>query len=351
MRFPAAFFLVFLLLSAGCVGSEESAAPSVEPESEPPEMQKETRGYYIGIVPTPKTVLGIDMIGAYEEAGEICEVVEVWPSPSGIGSYDALVKSQTVTGVRVYGLKPIVNMHFYTFEQVPGEGLKMTINAPEGYEKNLSNSEFREAYIKNAKNIAEEFHPEYLSLGNEVNSYYTTYPEDFDNFVSLYKKAHDEVKKVSPETKVFVIFSQNQMEETDSWEIIDKFDDKLDLLVFTTYPWKFYETPEEIPDNYYTKLESYSSKPVAFTEIGWPSDESVGASEKEQADYLRRFKEITKNMNVEFVNWLFLHETEISGVTASVSDPAVGTIALKKSDGTEKEVYPVWVEIKNMEKE
>ncbi len=343
-------FLVLLLVFAGCVG-EKTKPVQPETKQDTPEIQKETRAYYLGIVPTPQLTPEIDIVGAYEEAGQICEVVEVWPSPSGIGAHDSLAKSQTITGVRVYGLKPIVNMHFFTFEQADGEGLKMMVNAPEGYEKDLTNAEFREEYIENAKKIAEQFKPEYFSLGNEVNSYYLLYPEDFDNFVSLYKEAYDEVKKVSPDTKVFVVFSQNQMEETDGWEVIDKFGNKLDLLVFTTYPWKFYDTPEEIPENYYAKLEAYTTKPIAFTEIGWPSTSDTGTSEKEQADYLRKFRELTKEMNLEFVNWLFLHETEISGITASVSDPTVGTIALKKSDGTEKEVYSVWVDLKNMEKE
>ena len=329
------------MLFAGCVGEEQPEEP-VQPEV--PE-EPETSKYYFGIVPTPKTTPATDLTGAYEETGEICDIVEIWPEPSTIGAYDSLKRSRVITGSRVYGLKVILNMNFYTFEQVPGEGLKIVVNSPQGYEKNLSDPEFREAYVNDAKKIAEEFQPEYFSLGNEVSAYYMAYPEDFDNFVSLYNEAYDEIKEVSPNTKIFVVFSQNQMEETDSWEIINEF--KLDLLVFTTYPWKFYDTPEEIPDNYYSKLETYSTKPIAFTEIGWPSDSSVDASEKEQADYLRRFDELTEDMDIEFVNWLFLHETEISGTMASISDSATGTIALKKSDGTEKEVYSVWTNLKN----
>lgn len=337
------FFFLFciILLSAGCIIDNGDDLPEQEETPAPAED-----GYYLGITPTPRTVPETDLAGAYEETGKICDVVEVWPSPSGIGSYSSLVGSRTITGIRVYGLKPIINMQFYTFEKIPGEGLKMIVDAPAGYEKNLSNPGFREAYMENAKNIAEEFHPEYLSLGNEVTAYYMTYPDDFDNFVSLYLKAYDEVKKVSPDTKVFVVFSQNQIEETDSWEIINKFGNQLDLLAFTTYPWKFYDNPEEIPEDYYTKLRTYSSKPIAFTEIGWPSAESANSSEKEQADYLKRFVELTDSMNIEFVNWLFLHEVEMSGTTLHVSDRATETIALKKSDGTEKEVYYVWTNMK-----
>ena len=346
MRVLLLIFLTLFFLFSGCINEEQEI-----PEEEEQETPKETRSYYLGIVPTPKTTPEIDITGAYEETGEICEIVEIWVEPSTIGAYDSLVRNQAITGARVYSLKVIVNMNFYTIEEVPGEGLQVVVNAPTGYEKNLSNPEFREAYISDAKKIAEEFHPEYFSLGNEVTAYYITYPEDFDNFVSLYNEAYDEIKSVSPETKVFVVFSQNQMEGTETWNIIDKFGDKLDLLVFTTYPWKFYDKPEDIPDDYYSKLETYTTKPVAFTEIGWPSDTDAGSSEKEQAEYLLRFVELTNGTNVEFINWLFLHETEISGTMASISDPATGTIALKKSDGTLKEVYYIWLDLKNLEKD
>ena len=359
MRLPSlilAFSVAFILL-AGCTGG---GGANLVPEGEGPigprhpEMHSNyglaasERGYFLGIVPTPKTSPEIDLFGAYGEAGEICEVAEVWPKPSTIGAYSALERSRTVEGVRVYGLKPIVNMNFYAFERVEGEGLKMVVDSPEGIAADLRDPAFRDGYVNDARRIAERFQPEYLSLGNEVNAYYAAYPEDFEDYATLYKEAYDAVKEVSPETKVFVVFSLNQMGALGQWELIEKFGNEADLVAFTSYPWKEYGTPAEIPEDYYSRIAEYTDKPIAFAEMGWPSDGSVGASEEEQAEYLARFVELTDGMDVEFVNWLFLHDMEISGDMASVSSPAAGTIALKKGDGRPKDVYYVWLDLHDL---
>jgi len=41
-----------------------------------------------------------------------------------------------------------------------------------------------------------------------------------------------------------------------------------------------------------------------------------------------------------------LHETTLSGLPAHISNPEVTTIALKKANGTKKEIYDLWVELK-----
>ncbi|HIE54411.1 MAG TPA: hypothetical protein EYP90_04390 [Chromatiaceae bacterium] len=114
------------------------------------------------------------------------------------------------------------------------------------------------------------------------------------------------------------------------------------MIGLTTYPWKHFDSPEEISSDYYSRLGQHSSKPIAFTEIGWPSSADVGSSESEQAEFLEVFLERTGGMDIEMVNWLFLHDTEIGGIAGSVSDEAVGTIALRNMDGSEKEVYAAW---------
>ena len=85
------------------------------------------------------------------------------------------------------------------------------------------------------------------------------------------------------------------------------------------------------------------NRPVAFTEIGWAGNET------EQAEFLVRFLELTKDIDLEMVNWLFLHEIEFSGIGESVFSPESATIALKNADGTEKEIYDVWLDLKEVE--
>ena len=51
----------------------------------------------------------------------------------------------------------------------------------------------------------------------------------------------------------------------------------------------------------------------------------------------------------KIVNSLFLHEVELEGIDKSVFSPESTTIALKKADGTRKEIYDVWLDLKAME--
>jgi len=102
---------------------------------------------------------------------------------------------------------------------------------------------------------------------------------------------------------------------------------------------KHFQTPDDIDEDYYSRLNDYLDKPIAFTEIGWPSTHS----ELEQAEFLNRFIELTEKNEMEMVNWLFLHEMDVTdGIGGSIFSPETGTIALKRSDGAKKEVYGTW---------
>jgi hypothetical protein len=303
------------------------------------------RNFYIGMVPTPESIPETtfeDILSAYEEAGQLGEVTMVWGSPGGIGLYEKLKENQVVTAVRVYGLKPVLTLNFHTIKQVENEGLKPVIDTPDGIAADASNPEFRQLWVNEARKIAREFQPEYFSLGNEINDYFHYNPGDFEDYLSLFDEAYTAIKQVSPDTKVMVVFSYTHLIENNQWYLFDRFN-KVDIYGLTTYPWKHFHSPGEIDKDYYSRLNQYITKPVAFTEIGW------AGSETEQAEFLIRFLDLTVNINIEMINWLFLHETEFSGIGESVFSPESETIALKKADGTKKEIYNVWLDLKETE--
>jgi len=323
-----------------------------EPESSSPysnyTLPIKERGFYLGVLPSPKTDPSTtydDTIAAYEETAELAEVSMVWISPSGIGQYDKLKQNQAITAVRVYGLKPIVTLQFWGLEKNEDEGYVVVVNAPENVTPLLSDEEFRRLWIEEAGKIAEEFQPEYFSIGNEVNDFFYHYPDDLEDYLSLCEETYSEVKNVSPDTKVLIVFSYNHMIENEQQDMITEFEDVVDIIGFTTYPWKYYDNPEDLPDDYYTDIEEYTDKPIAFTEVGWASTHEANSSEEEQAEYLVRFLELTKDMDIEMVNWLFLHYMQLN-------DPAftseTGTVSLKNADGSKKAVYDVWKDVKEL---
>ena len=303
------------------------------------------RDFYIGMVPTPKSVPETpfeDITAAYEETGQLGEVTMIWGSPGGIGLYERLKQNRVVTAVRVYGLKPVLTLNFHTIKQVPGEGLKPVVDAPEGVVAEASNPEFRRLWVNEARNLAREFQPEYLSLGNEINDYFYFNPDDLEDYLTLFDEAYSAIKQASPNTQVMVVFSYTHLIDNNQWELFDRFN-KVDAFGLTTYPWKHFNSPEEISGDYYVRLNQYITKPVAFTEIGWAGNET------EQAEFLVKFLELTKDVDMEMVNWLFLHEIELEGIGKNVFSPESTTIALKSANGTRKEIYDVWLDLKAVE--
>jgi hypothetical protein len=333
-----------LLLGAAC-GNGSSPTLADLPKQKLPITE---RNFFIGLVPNPAHAPNSsfdDILNAYEETGKIAEICMIWVAQQGIGQFILLKQNQVITGVRVYGLKPFLTLNFATIKQGPN-GLEYVIDAPDGLTPSLADSGFREAWKNEAQNIAQEFRPEYLSLGNEINDYFYLHPEDLDDYLSLVAETYSAIKQVSPDTKVLVVFAYNHLIENNQWGLFQKFNDKIDLIGLTTYPYQKFTTPDLIPDDYYSKLNQYVTKPIAFTEIGWSS--SGTNSEKVQASFLTKFLELTKGLNMEMVNWLFLHETSLSGLPAHISNPEVTTIALKKADGSKKEIYDLWVELKGL---
>ena len=332
--------ILLCILINGCV--EEIKKPE---KHSPYTLPLTERDFYIGMVPTPKSVPETtfeDITAAYEEVGQLGEVTMVWGSPGGIGLYERLKQNRVVTSVRVYRLKPVITLNFHTIKQIHGEGLKPVVDAPEGIVAEASNPEFRILWVDEARKIAEEFQPEYLSLGNEINDYFYYNPNDLENYLTLFDEAYSAIKQASPNTQVMVVFSYTHLIDNNQWNLFDRFQ-RADIIGLTTYPWKHFSDPEEIDGHYYSRLNQYIKKPVAFTEIGWAGNET------EQAEFLVRFLELTKDMDTEMVNWLFLHEIELEGIGKSVFSPESTTIALKKVDGTKKEIYDVWLDLKAVE--
>ncbi|MEN3035421.1 MAG: hypothetical protein ABC537_03870 [Candidatus Methanosuratincola sp.] len=85
----------------------------------------------------------------------------------------------------------------------------------------MSDPQFIDLWVAEAEAIAREFKPEYLSLGNEVNDYFYSHPDDFGAYLALLDKAYATIKGVSQCTKVMVVLSYNHMIENDQfWMLI-----------------------------------------------------------------------------------------------------------------------------------
>jgi len=300
------------------------------------------RNFFTGTTPTVDQTE--NPASAYILSKEIGKVFMLWVTPNGIGLYDKLCKVNPVANKTNYqvvcdiGLIPVVNLNSWTVK--PGKGIVRN----DGYaSRDFADPEFVRRMCEEAYRIAARFKPMYFSIDNEVNTVYEWLGEKtFNGLVSLERKLYDAVKEVSPKTKVIVVISYNQLVDLPApprFHLIEKLAGAYDVLGVTTYPWRKYATPQDLPDDYYRRLSKYTDKPIAFTEIGWSSDTAQGGSEDEQVEYLLRFLEITKGMQLEFVNWAFLHDLPESSVTGFVGQRTHLGLGLRRYDGSSKKVW------------
>lgn len=281
---------------------------------------------------------------AYVASKRVGKVTMLWVAPNGVGLYEKLAKQNPVAkttnyeAIRRMGLIPVVNLNPWTVQ--PGKGV---VRNDGSGSNDFSDARFAEQMCQEAGQIAARFRPEYFSIGNEVNSVDQWLGErTFDHLALLEKRLYGVVKQASPATKVLVVLSYSQLVDLPGaprFHLIGKLDGSYDVLGITTYPWKKYATPKELPADYYLRLARYTSKPVGFTEIAWSSDPAQGGSEDEQVDYLVRFLELTKGMRLEFVNWAFLHDLPESSVTGFVVQKTHLGLGLRNYDGSPKKVW------------
>lgn len=234
------------------------------------------------------------------------------------------------------------------------EGRSALAGLPKDLEgRGFSDPDIRAAFISYAQYVALNYEPDYLALGVEMNMYYQHNPEDFDSFVSLYFDAYDAVKELSPDTLVFPTF---QMEELQSllpaseghppqWHLLRRFEPKLDLVAISTYPSFAFDTPNDIPEDYYRQLETYTDRPIAIAEMGYssgPCRQGINdGTEQEQRDFLASILRQAEGMEMPFVVWFASWDPTFA------SEPPLDLfqhIGLLRSDGSEKPSWKLWVQ-------
>ncbi|RLI44986.1 hypothetical protein DRO69_06170 [Candidatus Bathyarchaeota archaeon] len=307
-------------------------------------LQVPDRGFFMGVLPVPRE--GQPFEEAYSQAAEYSEFSPVWgrPTPfynladdlSGIWGQTFVEKN-----IRKNGMFPLIHISFI--------GLNVTLVTPPGMESaTFSDLAWREAYKQAVIDVVKASRPLYLSIGNEVNRWYEKYgaeennPNGFQHFVSLYEEIYDAVKELSPETKVFCTFAREIVSENREADlnVLSMFNpDKMDLLIFTSYPYAVQgiNRPSDIPDDYYSETLSYlPDKQVGFSELGWPSIDVFGG-EQAQADFITQVAgRLTREqgVNLHLFGWAWLHDLDEND-----------HIGLIKRDGTKKLAYEVWKNI------
>ncbi len=257
--------------------------------------------------------------------------------------------------------------YIFVIDALNGLNRREFSGLPAGWDANFEDEKVRSAYKNYALWVVRSFHPHYLGLASEINTYMDAYPEDAKNFISLYNEIYALVKAEAPETKIFVSFQWDdlnnmfpQPEEGDrqkfdvNWEQVEAFEPNLDVWVISSYPYFIFPSGKDIPADYYTPLLSRTDKPVAIAEGGFSTESfsQLTNTPEDQVAYLNTVHEQLGSRLVFWVNTL-LSDFNLESYAKEMENPKdvemlgnFAYIGLQNFDGSSKPALEVWNEMR-----
>lgn len=219
--------------------------------------------------------------------------------------------------------------------------------------------------LKNAleKDLTDYPAIEYLAIGNEINNQFDDNSTAFQEYFDTYKEIYQYLKPKFPNVKIFATFQYESLKgkayltgkkPTAEWSMLKKMDPYIDLVGITSYPYFDYETPSAMPNNYFSEIRNYSTKPLFITETAWITRSTFGnaldktnytGSQAEQSAYVKKLATILNSESVEAVNWFSFHDAQDSEKPATI--PAFllfDSDGLKTYDDTDKQAFAFWKE-------
>lgn len=331
------------------------------------------REFLMGMNPHPRQ-FGNESLSEEEQQEYIDEAFELgkssmelyprWPSIKWYQLQTKMPSDHFQLYKEAFGWLPMVyvkTVEYYLVEDPPGNyswHIKplLSSNQPEGLKFNDSQ------FIEDVSAELIEFcsmdpGPEVVFLGNEINQIFELegeqafleYAEGMNQIAQNVRQA----EQVNEQLKLGVVLSHTQMlVNITNWEpwsedrlwMIECFsgEEDMDIIGLNSYPFKSnYSDPEDIPAEYYTQIEQYTNKPIWFTEIAWPSGADYNSSEEEQAAFLTHFVDITKNMNLEALCWISMHDFSES---TSYEDHVLSW-GLRDVNSNPKQAWAVWMDL------
>ncbi len=279
--------------------------------------------------PDPTEEDYLEFLAELPHTGEIVGVYTDWSAPD-------LINSIQFAETHAIGVDPLVAIGF-DFEIVDDTY----------FSRNLPG-------IRTAiREVLNSFELDYLAFGVESNRLGPEVSQAaWMDYVAAYHEIYDLVKLHSPETKVFPIFQLEYLkgaamlsglEMEPQWELINDFNDKIDLIGLTIYPFLEYTSVDQVPADYYAEIPQKIHLPIAITEMAWISEDVsiVEGSETAQVEFLLRILDETRDWDLEMMLYSFLYEPR--GVDLFES------AALKTYDGKAKDVYQYWLVLADLE--
>ena len=194
----------------------------------------------------------------------------------------------------------------------------------------------------------------FISLGNEVDTYFSSHGGEWTAYKSLVEDARVYLKSLRPAVMVGVTTTFAGCTSTFAAEIA-LLNSGMDFVSLTYYPLEgggfFPRTPATVPGDVTKMLAASPGKPLVLQEWGYPSSAALGSSEDTQAEFMTlSLQEIRKQGPSKFLLVSFFKYRDWSPVfSASLTGQTAGqpfyefmnSLGLKRNDGTPKKAFGI----------
>jgi hypothetical protein len=207
----------------------------------------------------------------------------------------------------------------------------------------------------------------YLAIGNEVNNYFAVHRDEISAYASAFEGTRKAIHDANPDLPVGIVFAYHDAETLNTTDVIQELN-RGDYIAYTLYLYNqgfhFQRDPAEIGSYLDRMLNLAGDTPVAIVETGWSTALELDGSEEGQAEYVRQlFKALGERRDrIRFVSWFILHDplqetcetdaltffepgTEPDGDAMQAFVTFLCHFGLRKSDGTPKQAWDVWVQL------
>ncbi len=360
-------FLIFLSILFVTILACSDVQPTIPPTPKNSIFDSKRTAY--GFFPSPPEVSTRSVLDMYQSFHDHAQVVLLQQNiPWEEFAQGAEVESKGITDIKnQHILAAQYNLEIiFVVDPLNGLNRREFLGLPEGWDANFANPDVRTAFTNFSLRIVRDFHPRYLGLASEINTYADAHPEDFPNYLSLYSTVYDLVKNEAPQTKVFVTFqwedlnnlmptaAEGRQPYAINWDQIEAFEPNLDIWAISSYPFVIFDNGADIPANYYTPLLTRTSKPLAVAEGGFTSRDisPFHGDPQDQVDYLKAIhSQIGERL--KFWIYLLLSDFNIDSYAGFMRDRGMGeddieTLALfgstglREFDGTPKPALAIW---------
>ncbi|MFH1170324.1 MAG: hypothetical protein V1704_02095 [Candidatus Vogelbacteria bacterium] len=332
--------IVLLVIVIGVISEKNKVETPLLPSPVPnPALSVTSRSFQMGFVPITAQPLSTEnWLAAFDLFKNNAEVVMHHVNFASEGLAGADYISQMADR---YGLKKFLVIDpLASDRQTLDPNLKVLGGS-------FADTKVRQAYKDLAVKLASTYHPTYLGLASEINTYLAKNPNELATFVSLLDEIKTVVKQVAPATIVTLSVQYEELSGTTGkpaqWEMLKQLEAPVDAIAFTTYPSAFFSSPDKLPVNYYTRIRNYTAKPILIAESGWPTSGSSGASVANQTAFLNRLPELTKDLNIRLWIWWFPYDWAGDGYPTFFK-----TMGLRQASGEPKASWNSWAKIHNL---